>query len=46
MKLQIIAFAAFVASVIAVPFAEMPGSESKRDAMPLVRYLSTFHTLL
>jgi hypothetical protein len=37
MKLQLIAFAAFVASVIALPLAEMPGSESKRDAMPQVR---------
>jgi hypothetical protein len=46
MKLQLIALAAFVAFVTAVPLAEMPGSGSRRDAMPQVRCLSTSHILL
>ena len=41
MKLQLIVLTAFVTSVIAVPLAEMQGSESKRDTTPEVRFSST-----
>ncbi|KFZ19980.1 hypothetical protein V501_00372 [Pseudogymnoascus sp. VKM F-4519 (FW-2642)] len=34
MKLQFIALATFLTFVIAAPLAELPGSASKREAMP------------